>query len=203
MRDHEETELSRVPGSPCGKDGAALSPEPAARRRLLRALAVGGSGGAIASIATWARPEIQSVILPAHADATPGEIPRVSNDCCENAIPIGCGTVITGSTRNATNNDAPDFCDTTLSTAPGVWYSLVGDGSFIELDTCSGTNYDSKIGVFSGSCGDLTCVTGNDDSCGLQSAVGFASTNGVPYLIYVTGFSTARGEFELRVTCIQ
>jgi len=47
-----------------------------ARRRLLKALA-GGSGAVVVSGSLpqrWGRPHVQSVVLPAHADATPGGV---------------------------------------------------------------------------------------------------------------------------------
>jgi len=132
-----------------------------------------------------------------------------TNDLCANAITIGCGSVTFGYTLNGTNADAPAFCSTFLNTAPGVWYHFTGTGDQIEVSTCSaGTDYDTKIGVFSGSCGALTCVAGNDDdgSCtigagAVSSNVIFCSQFGVEYYIYVTGYSTYSGRFELSLNC--
>ncbi|MEO7922728.1 MAG: immunoglobulin domain-containing protein [Chitinophagaceae bacterium] len=124
-----------------------------------------------------------------------------ANDLCVNAIPINCGQSISGSTVAATIDVVPT-CVTTLSSAPGVWYTFTGDGSAVTLSLCTGTTYDSKIGVFSGSCAGLVCVTGNDDFCGLQSQVAFATTAGTQYFILVTGFSTATGAFTLTRSCI-
>jgi hypothetical protein len=69
------------------------------------------------------------------------------------------------------------------------------------MNTCTGTTYDSKIGVFSGTCAAPVCVTGNDDFCGLQSQVTFASALGTTYYVLVTGFSTNTGAFTLTTTC--
>ena len=122
------------------------------------------------------------------------------NDLCADAEPINCGDTVDGSTATATNSGAPGFCGTSLSSAPGVWYELAGDGSLVTASLC-GSSFDTKIGVFSGSCGDLDCVTGNDDECGLQSEVEFNTTAGVSYYIYVTGFSSSSGDFTLSVSC--
>lgn len=122
------------------------------------------------------------------------------NDACTGAIPISCGQTINGSTACGASVDAVSFCGTSLNTAPGLWYSMVGDGAPVTLSLC-GSTYDTKIGVFTGTCGSLVCVTGNDDFCGLQSQVSFNTNAGVTYYILVTGFGTATGSFTLTRTC--
>jgi hypothetical protein len=89
----------------------------------------------------------------------------------------------------------------------------VGNGASVTVSTCNpGTDFDTKLGVFSGSCGALTCIGGNDDTtapeCVLpatgfnrKSRVTFQSTAGTTYYVLVTGFGTAAGNFELSVTC--
>ena len=126
--------------------------------------------------------------------------PPLTNDLCANAIPITCNSTITGTTVGSTTDNA-GTCGTT-NTAPGVWYSLLGNGKIVEVNTCSGTAYDSKISVFSGSCGSLVCVDGNDDACGLQSSVTFSSVPGTTYYILVHGFSSATGAFTLSTVCL-
>ncbi len=121
------------------------------------------------------------------------------NDECDGAFPIGCGESVSGSTTGG-SPDAVPFCGTTLTTAEGVWYTLVGTGLDITVSLC-GSSYDTKLGIFSGSCGALSCVGGNDDSCGLQSEVTFTSADGADYYILVTGFGSADGDFDLSVTC--
>lgn len=132
-----------------------------------------------------------------------------ANDLCAGAITVTCGSVIIANTYSATSADAPATCGTTLNTGPGVWYTFIGTGDAIEINTCgAATNYDTKLGIFTGTCGALTCVTGNDDegSCGygggFSSKVVFCSTLGTQYYIYVTGYSTNEGVFELAINCI-
>ena len=97
-------------------------------------------------------------------------------------------------------SDAVGTCVTALGTAPGLWYQFVGDGSPVTMSLC-GSSYDTKIGVFRGTCAALVCVTGNDDFCGLQSQVTFTANAGVTYYVLVTGFGTATGNFTLTRTC--
>lgn len=121
------------------------------------------------------------------------------NDACAGSILVSCGSTTTGSTALAAP-DAVGTCGTALNTAPGVWYRVVGNGGMITVSLC-GSGYDTKVGVFSGTCAGLVCVGGNDDFCGLQSQTTFSSTAGTTYYILVTGFSSASGAFTMNVTC--
>lgn len=126
--------------------------------------------------------------------------PPPANDLCAGALPIACGQTIAGTTTAATI-DPVGTCVTALGTAPGVWYTFAGDGSTTTLSLC-GSSYDTKIGVFSGSCAGLTCVTGNDDFCALQSQVTFTANVGTTYYVLVTGFGTNSGAFTLNRSCV-
>jgi hypothetical protein len=122
------------------------------------------------------------------------------------AIAISCGSRVTGTTiGGAPAALAPPTCVTTLNTAPGRWYSLVGNGLNIKVTTCAAVGFDTKIGVFTGTCANLVCVTGNDDAAcsfsGLRSTASFLSQLGTTYYVYVTGFGAGSGAFELSVEC--
>lgn len=125
-----------------------------------------------------------------------------ANDNCADAIAVTCGEVVSGSTIGATEDNA-GTCGAT-NTAPGVWYSFTGTGDFITVSTCNAANFDTKISVFTGTCGALTCVGGNDDGAGcagFTSSFGFASDAGTEYLILVHGFLTETGDFDLSLSC--
>ncbi len=123
-----------------------------------------------------------------------------ANDLCPDAIEVACGDVVLGTTIGSTSTNEPGTCGTGPG-APGNFYTFIGTGELIELALCN-SNYDTKIQVFIGTCDALTCVDGNDDSCGLQSEVEFVSELGVEYTIYVFGFGSSQGDYELTVTCI-
>ena len=121
------------------------------------------------------------------------------NDLCADAIAIGVPSVTLGTTNGATLDDSFPECETSI-TAPGVWYTVVGTGTTITVDTCgTGTDYDTKLSVYCGDCVDPICIAGNDDYCGLQSLVSWCSQPGATYYILVHGFSSATGNFELSV----
>ena len=127
-----------------------------------------------------------------------------ANDDCANAIALtGCNSSISGTTLSATGSDSPlDNCGTASNTSPGVWYTVQGWGGGITAGLCGSTTADTKIAVYSGSCGAFTCVGGNDDGCGPQSFVSWTSTLGTTYYIYVFAFgATTEYDFVLEVTC--
>ncbi|MBO6607093.1 T9SS type A sorting domain-containing protein [Psychroserpens sp.] len=121
---------------------------------------------------------------------------------CELALPIACGESVDGSTEGAQVDEDLEFCGTSLNSAPGVWYVLAGTGDVLNVNANTfGSDFDTKLGVFSGSCDALVCVGGNDDSGSLQSSVDFQSEVGVDYYIYVTGFASNAGDYTLTVSC--
>jgi len=123
-------------------------------------------------------------------------------DSCYNAPTLAIGQEINGTTVGFTI-DTVATCGTTLSSSAGVWYKVIGTGDSLTVTTCFATGFDTKIGVFCGSCDGLTCVGGNDDATctfsGLRSRVNWCSSNGTEYYILVTGFSTNTGAFGLIV----
>ncbi|UOQ98714.1 FG-GAP-like repeat-containing protein [Hymenobacter sp. 5317J-9] len=129
------------------------------------------------------------------------------NDLCANALPLACGGTVTGTTVGVTNTGDPTVAcgGRTPSTSGGVFYQITGTGTSITLTACTGTTYDMVLFVYTGSCGAYTCVASDDDGCGVTtggpSTLTFASTAGTPYLVYVTGFNTAKGPFTLTATC--
>ncbi|RMA64899.1 GEVED domain-containing protein [Ulvibacter antarcticus] len=134
-------------------------------------------------------------------------VPDPTYDTCDGARSIMCGEIVAGSTIGATGDSAvAPTCDTTV-TAAGVWYKYedtTGLVTDITITMCNGTtDYDSKLSVYTGDCNapPLTCVVGNDDTCGLQSEVSFQSDGNTTFYILVHGFGTATGNFELEMLC--
>ncbi|MFN8698658.1 MAG: T9SS type A sorting domain-containing protein, partial [Flavobacteriales bacterium] len=131
----------------------------------------------------------------------------IANDVCSGAIVVGCGASVNGSTttlNGATNDLMPTQCGAAspdaTQTANGVWYRYAGNDQTVTASLC-GSGYDSRISIYTGSCGTLTCVAGNDDACGLQSEVSFNAFAGDDYYIMVHGFGGSTGTFTLNITC--
>jgi hypothetical protein len=148
--------------------------------------------------------------------------PPPANDTCAGAIALTCGSSVTGSINDATNETLADVPGATCpdtgeggtnvveNLRRGLWYTIVGTGDAITLTTCNaGTNFDTQVTVFTGACGALACFAANDDdsgcaSSGLRSTATFASTLGTTYYVMVSNWSatTTTGNFQLDASCI-
>ena len=142
-----------------------------------------------------------------------------ANDRCADARPLICGDLATGNLAGVTNigeTAAPiNSCGSGVSSAGGVWFTWIGDGSDMTVTTCNASTnpvWDTEIQVYSGAnCAALTCVGGNDDnganpSCsGNRSEFTFTSVNGVRYYSILSPFSAtvpSSTNYGFSLTCI-
>ncbi|MCI0629246.1 MAG: hypothetical protein L0Y44_01155 [Phycisphaerales bacterium] len=122
------------------------------------------------------------------------------NDTCAGATTLTLGVPVTDTTVGMGIDTVP-ACALFPPLSPGVWFSVVGNGTTLTASTCSPlTTYDSALTVFCGSCDSLECVGGNDDFCGLQTQFSWCSVPGQTYYILVFGFATNAGPFQITVT---
>jgi hypothetical protein len=143
------------------------------------------------------------------------------NDACENAITINAGDSISGDTTGATNVEDLTVCsggtvgttcdpggDSTpnagfLVFGTGVWYVYNSPGNeSISIEDSAGA-FDSEIQVWSGACGSLVCVAGDDDSSNTGSG-GFvcfdSEATATTYYIYIDGnAATGVGAYTLNL----
>ena len=124
--------------------------------------------------------------------------PPPTNDDCATAIPVICGSTVTGSTTAAAPDGTAPACGGNV-TSNGVWYSFQGTGQTVTFSLC-GSSYDTYIHLYSGSCGSLSCLTSSDDYCGSASQVTYATVSGTTYYILVNGYNTSNGAFTFAVT---
>ncbi|MEK6677147.1 MAG: hypothetical protein AABZ47_16020, partial [Planctomycetota bacterium] len=140
-----------------------------------------------------------------------------SNDAC--ATPIALGSppaTVSGSVFFSTDDAESTATCTTGSLNQSLWYTVIGTGNTMKATTCAtSTAFDTKLQVWTGACGALTCLGGNDDQAGSfvaacastgsatlnrASTVTWCSEVGQVYLIAVGGFSAEVGSFTLSVT---
>lgn len=125
--------------------------------------------------------------------------PEYNDDCALAEEIPSVPAAVAGDTTDATQ-DFPPACGSGDELYHNVWYTLVGTGTVLEATTCDGATWDTQIAVYEGDCGNLICVDGNDDACGLQSSVTWCALPGVTYYITVGGYSDAAfGPFTLFV----
>lgn len=125
-----------------------------------------------------------------------------ANDECAGAITVTCGSSTDGTTEYAAIDTSGD-CGVSI-TSPGVWYTFAGTDQWVTFSVCDNTSYDSKISVYSGSCGTFQCAGGNDDfsGCsGYSSELSLYCHSGLTYYILIHGYGGESGTFTLDVTC--
>jgi hypothetical protein len=130
--------------------------------------------------------------------------PPPANDACAGAIQVSCGSVVTGNTLNSTIDGPATDCNG-FSIAADNWYTILGTGADFTVSLCNaGTDYDTKLGIYTGACGAFTSVGCNDDGalCGLESEFTWTSVLGTVYYIRVHGFSGEIGNYEMNVSCV-
>ncbi len=130
---------------------------------------------------------------------------------CTNAIDLApmnaCGDTqtVTGSTIGGTTSTETSFCGTSSASGGANWYTFTGDGGEWTVSSLNaGTDYDTKIWVYEGTCGALNCIDGNDDfNSTAQSQVTFLTTSGLTYYVVIGGFSSNEGDYELTFTNVE
>ncbi|MFN5619882.1 MAG: T9SS type A sorting domain-containing protein [Flavobacteriales bacterium] len=93
------------------------------------------------------------------------------------------------------------FCTTSVDYSGQVWYRFTPTAAgVLEVSTDGAfTDWDTKLHVFSGVCGNLLCEDGNDDFFGLQSFVSVPVIGGTTYFIRVSGYNYEAGSYRLEV----
>ncbi|NNC94669.1 MAG: T9SS type A sorting domain-containing protein [Chitinophagales bacterium] len=130
---------------------------------------------------------------------------KPANDLCINATLIQCGDTIDGSTLFAADTLQPSSECGTNPEAAGVWYKIIGNGQDVTISTC-GSSFDTKINIYKGPNCDPSilqskCIGGNDDACGIQSSITFATAVNKTYYILINGYRGDVGLFSFEVSC--
>jgi len=134
--------------------------------------------------------------------------PVPTNDLCDDAIPLSCGDIAYGQNSNGgtSGGDPVAVCGgMSVTGINGIWYRTTGTGDYFRVSTCNGTTFNTKVAVYSGSCGSLSCIASNDDfsgcGSGSQSQVSWQSLSGTDYFILVGGSGGVQGVFQLKLEC--
>lgn len=144
----------------------------------------------------WIGAEIKVTDLtpvPRAPDAAPAA------DQCATATPLllsfantadGSGTVTNLFSQEATDPDLT--CQFGVPTSPKgyrtAWYELTPGSTSLVTITTEGTDYDTVLAVFGGSCESLVAIACNDDVNGFQSRLTFLALRGRKYYIVAADY---------------
>ena len=140
----------------------------------------------------------------------------VPNDVCEGALTLTCGqTYLVNNEECATVDEVQGCADATpADPTAGLWFSFIGTGNEMTVSTCyQGTTIDTYLSVYEGSCGDLSCVAGNDDQSEpfyndlcpvtfVASTVAMNTVEGQEYFVLAMGVFGEEGDFEVGLSCV-
>jgi len=123
---------------------------------------------------------------------------EVPNDSCDDPEAVtALPAVLLGSTIGAGSDYAPT-CDGVVDEAPGVWYTVVGDGNLRTASLCDVTNdFDTRLSVYCAGCGGLQCIAAGDNECATRSQVTWCAAPGQIYRVLVHGAGAETGSFRL------
>ena len=132
-----------------------------------------------------------------------------ANDLCQGAIgPVAPnGTIVTGSTEYATiDMDEAGSCFDASSnvtgnmTGAGIWYTVQGTGSQLDLFSKGNKDFALSVAIFEGfGCDSLQCVTASHASANKAGILTWRSIKNVPYYILVSGVEDTAGVFEFGI----
>ena len=128
-----------------------------------------------------------------------------SNDSlndCSMPVELSCEDTVEDSTVNCPNIPSR-YCGTSPGLGPVKVFFISGVAARVRLLTC-GSSFDTQIQVFQERITKervLTCVGGDDDSCGKQSEFTFEVVETESYIVLITGYGTYEGSFQLSVWC--
>ncbi|MEY2745838.1 MAG: hypothetical protein RL112_880, partial [Planctomycetota bacterium] len=136
----------------------------------------------------------------------------LAGDVCTDAVPVAVPSTTSGTTIGANaETGLPTVAgpgnqeggSNFTVTAPGVWYRVnVATTQTVYADTLATTGtFDSKLHVYTGTCGALVGVTCNDDivgsAGGFRSKVAWVAVAGQDYWVLVSAFGTGTGNYVL------
>ena len=124
----------------------------------------------------------------------------VANDQCAGASFLPAEASLTESTTCATSQGDPaSVCG--FSVGKGVWFYFVAPMSGIATISTCGSDFNTVLQVYTGTCGSLAvvgCNSGNDSACfPNQAQVQFNVSAGTSYLIFAAGVGGASGNLHI------
>ncbi|GAA3617711.1 T9SS type A sorting domain-containing protein [Flavivirga amylovorans] len=121
-------------------------------------------------------------------------------DSCGSAVSTFCGATIEGNTTIGTDTGGQNA-------SPDNWIGYFPrseeQSQIITLSLCGGTDFDSLLSVYEGSCGSLNLIASSDNDCGDDGELTFTALGGdvADYYFVVEGATASdAGYYTLSIT---
>jgi alpha-tubulin suppressor-like RCC1 family protein len=135
----------------------------------------------------------------ASTNATLKVIDTIANDLCSGAIIITNASytnVQSTLKASAFGDPVPDCVD---GFGHGVWYQFTAPVAGLLIVDTFGSDFDTGLAIYSGSCDSLIELACNDDTGGITSQVILPTTAGTTYSILAGGYSSDAGNLVLHL----
>jgi hypothetical protein len=134
-------------------------------------------------------------------------VAQLANDQCHGAVALATGVPHIMSTLDATGIADPVANCSSLSN--GVWFTYIpGVSGVVTLSTC-GSDFDTVVQAYTGTCGALGPIGCNDDSgqymCPSNHNASFAeflATGGTQYYVLAGGWNGIRGNLSITANVV-
>lgn len=128
----------------------------------------------------------------------------VAQSSCSTALPVTAG-LYTVDAVDGTEVPMPICAPNGTGASAGKWYVYTPADNYtvrVSTDLSQNTGKDTRVHIYTGACGSLTCHGGDDDSGdGYLSLIDFAATQGVTYYIaFDNKWSSSGFDFVLQET---
>ena len=138
-------------------------------------------------------PRLSLLTIPALGFVLAATAGAQGSDSCSSAQAIAGEGTFAFNNASATTDGNSSGCSATMGR--DVWFLWTAPSTdFFTIETCGLTSIDSMLAAYDDqSCPPSSPLSCNDDTCGLQSRVGFNADSGSDYLIRVGSFGGSSG----------
>ncbi len=128
------------------------------------------------------------------------EAPVADGYTCDGSLPMELGTTTFQSNTTGAPSESVDLCSGPRAVR-GAWHKFVGTGTTMKFSVCNdGTDFDARVSLFTGSCGQLSCVANTESVCGENDEILVTTHVGMDYYLFVHGSdSVSIGNYLLTI----
>jgi len=126
-------------------------------------------------------------------------VETVPNDLCSGAIVIPGSTYTNTQSTTAATSSGDPVPDCIPGFGNGVWYQFTAPSNGVIIVDTFGSDFDTGLAAYTGSCGSLTEVACNDDTGGVTSQITLPVTAGVAYYFLAGGYSAYTGNLVIHL----